>query len=196
MQYKHEYIGYTLANYDMLKSDTWKSYGNGRYAKGSAYVCEYNIPNGCDYIYFVPACGGQMEERACPWCQKTIGGRNHVTHERAGHTNLTDDEAKAFLQATLDRYNANEVKGYVPVNPPEANSVLAYHQLLPITWRFLRLFLHVPLYFMYTHEKITEDQLYAAFADRGKNPHPVRDLNMRPKQFLESHLETDVKILF
>lgn len=137
-----------------------------------------------------------MEERACPWCGKTIGGRNHVTHARNGHANLSDDEAKAYLQATLARMDAQEIKGYVPVNPPENNSVLSFYQLLPITWRFLRLFLHVPIYFMFTQGKITEDELYASFNDSGKNPHPLRAINMRPKQFLEAHLETDIKILF
>ena len=58
LKFKHEYLKHIFANYDMLKSDTWRSFGNGMYAKGSAYVCEYNIPDGCEYIYFVPACGG------------------------------------------------------------------------------------------------------------------------------------------
>jgi len=98
-----------------------------------------------------------MEERACPWCAKTIGGRNHVTHARNGHTNLTDDEATDYLRATLDRMDTQEIKGYVPVNPPESNSVLSYYSLLPITWRFLRLFLHAPIYYMFTQGKITED---------------------------------------
>jgi hypothetical protein len=137
-----------------------------------------------------------MQEMACPWCGKTIGGRNHNIHARNGHTNLTDDEAKQYLQATLARYNAHEVKGYRPVNAPELNSVMAYHQVLPITWRFLRIFLHCPLYFMFTQGKLSEAQLKQVLADGGKNPPPLSSLVMTAKTFLESHMDTDIKVLF
>ena len=87
-------------SFDTYKFNTWNDDYRGAWAKGSAYKCG----GGCDFIYFVGNCGGTMEESKCQWCQRTIGGTNHKIHVREGHENLSDVDAKVYIQNLLEKY--------------------------------------------------------------------------------------------
>lgn len=86
--------------------------------------------------------------------------------------------------------------GYNPVSIPDQDSTSSAFNLHPVTWRLLRLFLHLPLYLKLTIEEITIEELKEAFKDIDKERHPFEEQNKTPFSFLDGHIKTDIKMLY
>lgn len=131
----HNYLLYTLQNYDNLKNIGFSN----RISKGGSYVCSEN----CDFLYIVNQCGGAMETKNCPFCGNEIGGKDHIIVKRKGHINLTDAEAVKFLKEKTNFYAKNEkvgfeVQGDLPItNVRTMRNRLGFHLANLITSSFL-----------------------------------------------------------
>ena len=135
----YEYLSTVLRDYGRFSSEEWRTEHGGRFANGSAYRCS----NSCDFVYFVGSCAGVMEQGTCPFCRERIGGRNYTLVDRAGHQNLTDSEAIAFISSAIDRYQSSQPAGYSPFGLVSTSHV---RSLDPVAHRIMHWCLHGSLY--------------------------------------------------
>ncbi|CAG9325373.1 unnamed protein product [Blepharisma stoltei] len=99
----HKYIQDIHNNFDSFITNTWSK----KYANGSTYKCSID----CDYIYPVTRCGGPTQQSLCPFCGRKIGGSRHKLVEREGHVNLSDREAREFVEKAVLRHRKEAETG-------------------------------------------------------------------------------------
>ena len=150
----HDYLLFIKRNFDSLRSSTYSSH---RYAKGSANRCSDN----CDYLYIIDRCGGATEVKPCPFCGREIGGHGHNLVQRPGHVNLSDQEAKLFLDQKIDYYNQNDPPGFrINSNTPLTGCRSMKHKL---SFNFSNLITSSVFYFLTESDLVPEEQLLDLF---------------------------------
>jgi len=79
--------------YNSIMNRTWKDFSkSGKPSiKGGTYKCS------CNYIYIIKGNGVPDSKFKCEWCGEECGGENNNIIERAGHENLSDEEAMTFI---------------------------------------------------------------------------------------------------
>ena len=97
----------------------------------------YRCSDTCDYIYFIENCGQAMATGKCPVDGAAIGGGEHKLIVRAGHVELTDDQAKAHLQACIVKYENQEPPGYHIYKHVNANEDKYLSSLKPVTFSLI-----------------------------------------------------------
>lgn len=145
----YEYLSSVQRDFDQFSSEEWRTEHRGRFAKGSAYRCS----DSCDFVYFVGNCAGVMSSGQCPFCGERIGGRNYTLADRAGHQNLTDSEAMAFISSALDKHRISQPAGYLPFGLVSTSHV---RHLDPVAHRIMHWCLHGSLYALLAVEVLSD----------------------------------------
>ena len=153
----HDYLKYTLRNYDIIKNTTYNQYHH-MYSRGGSHVCS----NNCDYLYIINDCGGAMVESDCPFCGSRIGGSKHQIIKRPGHRNLDDKEALSFLGEKINFYFVNEPKGFTHFekNVPLVAPRKFEHQIYFI---LLNLFTNSVFDFLSASDLVEDDRLRVVY---------------------------------
>ena len=96
----------------------------------------------------------------CPWCNRCIGalrGAYNTIETRPGHAWYREAEAKQYLKGLVDKYEQNLKAGYT-VTGANAEWQMYFFKTRPVSWRLIRQFIHVPMYFFLTVGGETPDQ--------------------------------------
>ena len=148
------YLKMLSDNFDKMKSTSFNS---------SAVNSGFNIcSNTCDHLYIIVNCGRPNMEVNCYFCGNKIGGTNNVLVPRPGHRNVSENEAKAFLNQKLTAYRSSEPTGfpYFSRNYPQT----LHRNLTNIcTPPLLNFFTNSAFYFLYSANLYPAQQFDAVY---------------------------------
>lgn len=143
---KYNYLFDLLNNFEDRKNRDSSCEGRG----GANYLCG----DGCDFFYIVGDCGNLNGPGTCPWCKREIGpygGKYNTLQPRPGFRRFQEKEAKAYLKLLIVKYEQDMQPGYSVVEPANLLEFnMSFFKTRPISWRLIRQFVHVPLYFLLT----------------------------------------------